>query len=97
MVSKIIFILFYFSREWDLELNHVVKKRYSRGNGDFTKCNYKYANSKEFVEKRNNSDNKTKGRILHDICHSEEKTTDQLLDELCTNLHEYNKDLMSKL
>lgn len=80
-----------------MESNHVVKKRYSQGNGDFNKCNYKYANSKGFVEKRNNSDNKTKSRILQDICHSEEKTTDQLLDELCTNLHEYNKNLMCKL
>lgn len=74
-----------------------MKKRYSRGNGDFTKCNYKYANSKEFVEKKNYSDNKTKCRILHDICNSEEKSIDQLLDELCTNLHEYNKNLMCKL
>lgn len=80
-----------------MEFNHIAKKRYSRSNEDFTKCNYKCANSKGFVEKRNNSDNKTKSRILHDICNSEDKTVDQLLDELCTNLHEYNKNLMCKL
>jgi len=77
-----------------LEFNHVDKKRYSYGNGNFNKCNYKYGDKKEFVEKRNNSDNKTKGRMLPDISDSDEKTFDQLLDELCINLHEHNKILM---
>lgn len=82
------------NRECDLESDHVVKKRYSYGNGGFKKCNYKYGNTKGFVEKRTNNDNTPKCRILLDICESEEKTNDQFLDELCTNLHEHNKILM---
>lgn len=89
-------ILFYFLRECDLELDHVVKKRYSHGDG-VKKCNYKYGNSKGFEEKRANNDNTSKSRILLDICDSEEKTIDQFLDELCTNLYEHNKILMCKL
>lgn len=80
-----------------MESDHVVKKRYSHGNGDFKKCNYKYGNTKGFVEKKTNSDNTSKCRILPDICDSEEKTDEQFLDELCTNLHEHNKILMCKL
>lgn len=82
------------NEEFDQEFNHVDKKRHSYGNGNFNKCNYKYGNKKELVEKRNNSDNKTKGRMLPDIIDSDEKTFDQLLDELCINLHEQNKILM---
>lgn len=89
-------ILFYFSREYDLESDHVVKKRYSHGN-DFKKCHYKYGNTKGFEEKRTDNDNTSKARILLDICESEEKTIDQFLDELCTNLYEHNKILMCKL
>ncbi|XP_026811961.1 phosphorylated adapter RNA export protein isoform X2 [Rhopalosiphum maidis] len=82
------------SGEYDLESDHVVKKRYSHGNGDFKKCNYKYGNTKGFVEKRTYNDNTSRCRILPDICDPEEKTNDQFLDELCTNLHEHNKILM---
>lgn len=89
--------MFYFCRECDLESDHVVKKRYSYGNGDFKKCNYKYGSTKGFEEKRANNDNTSKCRILLDICDSEEKTIDQFLDELCTNLYEHNKMLMCKL
>jgi len=89
--------LFYFSRECDLESDHVLKKRYSHGKGDYKKCNYKYVNTKGYVEKRANSDNSSKSRILLDICESEEKPIDQFLDELCLNLHEHNKILMCKL
>jgi len=88
--------LFYFSQEFDLEADHVVKKRYSHGN-DFKKCHYKYGNKKGFEEKRTNNDNTSKCRILLDICESEEKTIDEFLDELCTNLYEHNKILMCKL
>ncbi|XP_022167426.1 phosphorylated adapter RNA export protein isoform X1 [Myzus persicae] len=80
-------------KECDLELDHVVKKRCSHGDG-VKKCNYKYGNSKGFEEKRANNDNTSKSRILLDICDSEEKTIDQFLDELCTNLYEHNKILM---
>lgn len=76
-----------------------MKKRYSHGNGTYNKCNYKFAtNAKESVEKKNASNNNTnnKCRILPDIIDSDEKTMDQFLDELCTNLHEYNKVLMCK-
>jgi len=82
------------NEKFDLEFNHVVKKRYSRGDGKFNKCNYKYGNTNEFVEKRDNSENKTKCRMLPDISDLEEKTFEQFLDELCTNLHEHNKTLM---
>lgn len=71
-----------------------MKKRYSRGNGNYNKCNYKYANAKGFVEKKIAGNNKC--RVLPDIIDSDEKTIDQFLDELCTNLHEYNKVLMCK-
>lgn len=81
------------NREYDLESDHVVKKRYSHGN-DFKKCHYKYGNTKGFEEKRTDNDNTSKSRILLDICDSEEKTIDQFLDELCTNLYEHNKILM---
>lgn len=87
----------YFNSQYDLESNHVVKKRYSRGNGNITNCNYKYVNTKGFVEKRDNSDNKTKNRILPVICEAEEKPMDQFLEELCKNLHEHNTTLMCKL
>lgn len=74
-----------------------MKKRFSNGKDDFTKCNYKYPNSKGFINKRNDNDNKKqKCRILPVIDDSEEKTMDQFLNELCTNLHEHNRVLMSK-
>jgi major membrane immunogen (membrane-anchored lipoprotein) len=73
-----------------------VKKRYSHSNGKVTNCNYKYVNTKGFVKKRDNSDNKTRSRILPVICESEEKPMDQFLEELCTNLHEHNITLMCK-
>lgn len=59
------------------------------------KSYYKYTNIKGFVEKREVID--IKCRVLPDISDSNEKTFDQLLDELCTNLHEHNKTLMCKL
>jgi len=49
------------------------------------------------VEKRTHNDDTSRCRILPDICDPEEKTNDQFLDELCTNLHEHNKILMCKL
>lgn len=87
----------YLYSEHDLESNHVVKKRYSHSNDNGTNCNYKYVNTKGFVKKRDNSDNKTKSRILPVICEPEEKPMDQFLEELCTNLHEHNSTLMCKL
>lgn len=96
LFSLKITIFFYFNRDFDLEANHVVKKRYSRGNGDFTKCNYKYANTKEFIEKRDNKGSSL-GRILPTIDDIHLMTTNELVDILCKNLHEHNKDLMCKL
>lgn len=88
-----IFFLVLFSG--DLEFNHVTKKRYSNDYGDFKKCYYKYTNTKEFVPKKDVINHKC--RVLPNISDSEDKTFDKLLDELCTNLHEYNKPLMCKL
>lgn len=80
-----------------MESDHAIKKRYSHGNDNFKNCSNTYANTKGFVDKKANSDNRSKCRILLDIYESEEKTTDDFVEELCTNLHEHNKILMCKL
>lgn len=51
------------------------------------------------MEKRdvNSSNTNNKCRILPDINDSEDKTSDQFLEELCKNLYEHNQILMCKL
>lgn len=61
------------------------------------KCNYKYVNSKGFVDKKDIRENKQqKCRVLPIICDFEEKSDNQFIEELCTNLHEHNKILICK-
>lgn len=79
-----------------MESNHVLKKRYSYGNGDFTKCNYKYMDRKDFTAKRGHNCSSL-NRTLPAINGIDLKSINDLVDILCINLHEHNKDLMCKL
>jgi len=91
-------IFFYFSEECGFKSKNGIKTKKFHSNGDFNKFNYKHVNINGSVEKRDNTNNdiKAKSRLLPEIYDSEEKTNDQLLEELCKNLYEHNKILMCK-
>lgn len=79
------------------------KKKKKKKNGEKKKKNVgkkknaekKKSVEKKKVEKKNNADNQSLGH-LSNIINSEKKTLDELANDLCTNLCEYNKILMCK-